>query len=286
MAEFDVLCREIPPGRAASGFREYQQERASFIRTSYGRFCGQFEVGYDVLVRAVDYVNYGVERSSWPQHRLVQNILIVENLKPLYSAFERFEKGFYEDGFILMRVAYEAFFRVIFLSLHPDDPHFSFADKRTGGKQFQQTNLEKEDLGLDWSTYSFLSHMTHAYKFPVLTRIAQIVRDGGIAEPLTLGFAAHDVDVFSIGVNILHLIQLFYFRVTRDLLLHPAKAGATHPVLPQLERCCVLWSKFFASHVNEKLSRVIGDLDDVFAIIVDAEAGNDWRETRRRLRGK
>lgn len=166
--DLDAFCAENLPSEVATRLRQLEDEHRDRMLPKYGRFMSQFEATYDVLARVVEHVNYGAERSKWPGHRLVQFVIVVENLKPIYSAYDRLVKGYYEDCMVLMRVAYEAFLRVVFVSLHPDDPLWSFGDPVKGATQFKLTNFVKQELRLSWNEYSVLSSIAHSNKFSVL----------------------------------------------------------------------------------------------------------------------
>ena len=121
------------------------------------------EVGYTALAEAVDLVNF-VPKDSWPEHRSVQYLLVAENVKSFRSAQNRLMRGYYQDCGAITRSLYEAFVRVLFVSLHPEDWSSIFAyPTPPGQRRFNLTALLRDELGLDWDPiYRLLSEASHS----------------------------------------------------------------------------------------------------------------------------
>ena len=262
--EFDAFCKKNPCGDLITWIREREQEHFALVMKKRGRFVEQFEASYGTLVGITGHVNFAADLATWPGHRLVQFVLTVENLKPIYSAFDRLVRGYYEDSFALMRIAYEAFFRIVHISLHTDDTYWSFGPKQKGVKQFQLTSFIEHELGLQWTEYKVLSAMTHSYEFTVLRQVVEIGKEGQ-KQPLSLGFA-YDETLLSIGVNILRLLLLLYLKTVVTVLLRPSKPGVSdHGLVSKATKCIDLYQRDFMSHPDEYWRVVVGDLDGVFA---------------------
>lgn len=113
LKRMDELC-SVEQSKVILDICNYEKTHADKVRTDYGRFMSQFELYYDLLVNIIMGVNY-IDKTDWPEYRGAQFILIVHNLKSLYSAFERLISGFYEDSLIILRPSYEAFFKLIYI---------------------------------------------------------------------------------------------------------------------------------------------------------------------------
>jgi len=98
---FDDLCFKIS-SKICIDIYSYQDKHAQKILHDYGRFVSQFELYYETLIDLIRGVNY-IEKKDWPQHGGSQFLLVVHNLKSLFSAFDRLLNGYYEDCFILCR---------------------------------------------------------------------------------------------------------------------------------------------------------------------------------------
>ncbi len=274
--EFDAFCQENPGRDVTDWIREREEEHLALVLDKRGRFVNQFECTYKVLVDIAGYVNFGADRKEWPGHRLVQFVFTVENIKPIYSAFDRLVRGYYEDAFALMRIAYEAFFRIVHVSLYPDDTYWSFGPKGKGVRQFQLTNLVRDQLRLGWTEYAVLSSMAHCYEITVLRQVVEIGKEGQ-KEPLGFGFA-YDETVLSVGINVLRFVLLLYLRVVSNILLKPPKPGvADQGLASKAATCSELYRKDLLSHPDEYWRLVGQDLDYVLEVVERAENSQDWK---------
>lgn len=283
-AEFDDLCNDILPSKITETMDKWADEHLSKFRLELGRFCSQFEAEYDVLVRAIHHVNYGTDKSAWPAYRLPQFVIAVENLKPLYSSYCMLAKGYYEDSMILTRVAYEAIMRIVYISLHPDDTCWGFADKHIkGARRFNLTSLIKDDLLLDWSEYRTLSSMVHCYAPSVLNKIAEIGKNGQ-KEPLTLGFDYSQI-YSEVAINTIKFVLLIFMRMVACILFNPPKPDAfdTH-LHAQVMRCIDLEQRCLISHPSAHWAAIVNDLDYLFRVVTAADEKKDWRAMRQTLK--
>ena len=121
----DDWVRRNSPSSTARDLVQFEREHLELFGERYGRLHVQFDVAFDQLVAVVEQVNF-VEKSSWPQHRALQYILLSHNLKAFISAMDRLSKGYYEDSAVLSRTLYETFLRAIFISCHSANPWGAF----------------------------------------------------------------------------------------------------------------------------------------------------------------
>jgi hypothetical protein len=145
---------------------EIQREHLAYVLQEYGRLVGLFELCFALLVEIIDGLNYA-DKSHWPKHRGVQLILFLHNLKTLESAHDRLVKGCYGDALVLVRVPYEAFLRMLFMSLFPRDVYAALATPKRGQQTFNATNLVRDILRLPWTDHALLSTFTHSHRFPL-----------------------------------------------------------------------------------------------------------------------
>lgn len=179
----------------------YQRDHLRHATEYAGRTVALFELCFDLLVEIVDGLNYA-DKSRWPKHRGTQLILFLHNLKTLESAQERLVKGCYGDAFVLLRAPYEAFLRMVFMSLFPGNA-LSALHKVPDRPEFNATNLMR-DLRLPWSDYTLLSVFTHAHRFTALSHVIDIVARGR-RDPVALEYH-FDEGQFTIGANLLSVV--------------------------------------------------------------------------------
>jgi hypothetical protein len=157
----DSLCEENASSVLAD-IQRFQRQHVAHVGREYGRFISQVELAFSLLVEIVDGINY-VDKSGWPQHRSLQFILMVHNLKSIESALDRLVKGSYEDAISLVRGPYEALLRIVFISCFPADPYAGLGKAPKGTRQFNATNFVEQDLGLDCpgEPYNLLWQVPH-----------------------------------------------------------------------------------------------------------------------------
>lgn len=279
--ELDELCSQVAASDLILKIYEQEKEHSQYIIEKYQRFMHQFEAYFDLLVRAIHHINF-VNKSDWPTYKLAQLLLIVHNLKPMFSSYDRLMKGYYEDCNILLRTPYEAFFRVLFISLNPDDLNYSFAPRKKDLKQFNLTSFVQHDLKLDWHHYSVMSWMVHANKWNALSELKRIEKEGQ-KEAITLAFK-FDEDMFSMGINLMGFLLLVYLRAVVVLFLAYGRQDADVEMTEKCRRYISLYQKAFASHVNPHLQSLAKDIEDIFQMLEEVEAGHEWKDVWNRLR--
>ena len=83
--ELDKICTKICPSKVVLDMNKYSQKHLNYILNTFNRFVQQFEVSYQFLIEFTRGINY--LQKSWPSHRSSQYILLVNNLKTLFSSF-------------------------------------------------------------------------------------------------------------------------------------------------------------------------------------------------------
>lgn len=110
------------PSQVFLDIHSFEDDHAKLMLKKFGKYIDYFKHSFDLLVNLVHLVNY-LDKQSWPKHRSLQFLLLKNNLKPLYSAFDRMIKGFYGDAIILLRTPYEAFIKMLYMSYYPDNAY-------------------------------------------------------------------------------------------------------------------------------------------------------------------
>src|SRR5262245_3735309 len=93
----DDWVRRQQPRQTALAIAEFERDHLRWFEEEYGRLLVQFEVAFDHLVAVIEQVNY-IDRAAWPEHRVLQYVLLSHNLKPFVSMIDRFSRGYYEDS--------------------------------------------------------------------------------------------------------------------------------------------------------------------------------------------
>lgn len=213
----------------------------------------------------------------WPPHRSIQYALLAHNLKPLRSGMDRLTNGYYEDSLALLRIAYETFIRLVFISVHHDDPWGGLAPKPTPPTpRFNLTGFVRDQLRLGWATsYSVLSAFTHSNAVDVLDSLRRAVARQG--EPERFGPSIEfDTNRIELVLPQLHFALLAYLRFTVDRLVGLQLRPQIPEVTLAIESVEVM-TFVVRSHPKPYWRDVADDLDYVFDLIGAAEAGDDWK---------
>lgn len=192
------------------------------FNTAYGRFVAQTEVHFSLLVEAIERIDY-IEKSSWPGHRSTQFILVTNTLRSFWSAADRLHRGAYQDSMTLLRLAYEVWARLIFMSCHPDH-HLSGLSPSvpTGMPVFKMTNFLRDGLRLDWDKkYELLSLFAHGK----LDTFLEVLEDSRNPSPrrheLAVSFDSSRCDF---AITLFNFVLLLYVTFVHDRLLADAPA--------------------------------------------------------------
>lgn len=217
----DEWVNQHLPSQLLVEARAQENDHATRFLRAYGRGVGQFEVEFTALVKVIDRLNF-VQRQAWPPHRSVQYALIAHNLKPLRSVMDRVANGYYGDAIALLRVAYETFVRLVFVSVHRDDPWGSLMRKPPPPTPpFNLTGFVRDQLRLGWATsYSVLSAFTHSNSVDVLDSLKRAATQTGEPERFgpSIEFEPNRIELI---LPQLHFAMLAYLRFTVDRLVGP-----------------------------------------------------------------
>ena len=272
----DDWVRRNSPSSTARDLVQFEREHLELFGERYGRLHIQFDVAFDQLVAVVEQVNY-VEKSSWPQHRALQYILLSHNLKAFISAMDRLSKGYYEDSAVLSRTLYETFLRAIFISCHRDDPWGAFpVPSPKGTPKFNATNFARDVLRLDWHPiYSTMSAVAHS-NFPrVGSSLHRIENRIGDPEVFGLSFE-DDPKTLEFAAAFLPFLLAAYSRLVVERFV--GDATVRNPDQLEKARESIEWMSFMLS-TNEKAiwQRAAVDLDYLFDLLDVADSGGNWR---------
>lgn len=280
--KFDDLC-DTEPSQVVLDINRCEQAHSRKVLKEYGRFVAQFDLFYDLIVKITGGVNY-IEKSNWPKHRSVQFMLIVYNLKSIYSSFDRLVKGSYEDSIVLDRPAYEAFIKVIYITCYPDDPLSVVSGRKSSsGRKFNLTNFVKDELKLDWSDYHLFSIISHAKAYSVLKEAIKISREGQ-KEPIALELK-FDEELFELGVNYIIFLLLVYLKIIVCLFTTSYNHILKEEMVEKAKELIVLREKIMSLHPKDYWPQVIKDTEDIFKMIEEVEGGKNWKESWKNIRG-
>lgn len=260
-----------------------QREHLAYVLQNYGRVVGLFELCFDLLAEIVDGLNYA-DKSEWPKHRGTQLILFLHNLKTLESAEDRLVKGCYGDAFVLLRVPYEAFLRMVFMSLFPADAMSGLARRpEPGHGAFNATNLITQDLRLAWTDHKLLSVFTHANQFTALSHYIDIAARGN-RDPIALEYH-FDEALFTMGANLLNIVCYMFLGVAVQLF---GRDVTTPPGLVErigkASQVASVMGEMLRTHRRQYLPAVVDDIDDIFRLMKAADDGRCWNLAWARLR--
>lgn len=273
--QIDAWVKQHSPPHAMVHARAQELNHAKQFHAEYGRAAGQFEVEFSSLVGTVDRINF-IRRDTWPPHRSIQYALLAHNLKPLRSVMDRLSKGYYEDALALLRVGYETLIRLVFISLHHEDPWGALTRRPTPPTPpFNATGFVRDQLRLGWATsYSVLSAFTHSNVVSVLDSLKRAeVRQG---EPERFGPSIDfDRNRIELVLPQLHFALLGYLRFAVDRLVGNELRAQVPQSAVAIESVEVM---MFVVRTSPKpyWRAVADDLDYIFELIHAAEGGTDW----------
>jgi hypothetical protein len=261
--QMDTLCSEHGPSKLIPRIEELKNSHKYLVSKEYGRFIDQFGVFFDVTNEIILGANY-IPKESWPKHRSLQYVLINRNIKFIYSAFDQLIGGFWENSFVLGRPAYEAFLRVLFISLHPEDSDSAMLEQK-GKRKFTVVNFIKDELKMDWHDYEFYSILTHSNKYMVLRDYVKISKEGQ-TEPIVIKHKFEKLE-FEMALNFLIFLCVVYLKMVTQLLATSTNDSLPKDLVEKAEKLANLWQNSMKTHVKDYWPRVAVDIDNIFLII-------------------
>jgi hypothetical protein len=217
----EMLKNSEFPSKIVLGVKSYEESHTKLIIEKFSRYIGCFEHGFDLLVNLVLVVNY-LDKKLWRlPHKTIQILLLKNSLYPLYSAFDRLLKGFYTDSTILLRVTYESFIRMLYISYYPDNPYISVIHKsQKGQRKFNLTDFLKNTLKVDWNfIYDISSSFSHSYKYQTLTEAIDIHQYG--QKGLICFKLEYDEEKASLSMNFSMFLIWCLVKFSRLLFINP-----------------------------------------------------------------
>ena len=276
----DALCQKklrlmIPE------IRRHEAGHFLIVSQEYGRFEAQFELFYDLITEILLGVNY-IDNSSWPKHRVIQFLLVNNNLKTLYSAFDRSIKGFWEDGLNLLRTAYEVLVRITWVSCYPPRAGAGILKHDDGGRNFDLTGFIKNDLKLDWNDYKFLSMLTHGNQPAVLQDWIDI-HTKSKREPISaeLGFKKKELEM---TINYILFVSYAYLKMTLQLFVTSCNEVLKNETVVDAKELLDIWGETLLLHPGGCLPVYVKDLDDILRMMEGADGGHEWKELWSKIR--
>lgn len=278
----DQLCNELLPSDVVEDIKNAELVFLAKTERDYGRFMDQFKISYDLIVKLSRYLNY-VER-GWPKHRSAQFLLLIHNLKSLYSAFDRLTKGFYEDSFILIRPPYESILKIVFITCYPGRPYFPIVGKDENKTTFNFTSFMNDQLKLKWSEYDIYSWASHANKYSVMTD-AKALYLGEKKDDISLKFKYNE-KLLQVGINSIQFVSWFYLKLILKLFVTKDYNSHAKDLRAKAERLCFLRESALLLSPSKSIPKAVKDSNNLFEMIDRVERGENWKDAWKEIRGR
>lgn len=283
----DALVNDNDPVQI-NAIREYEAAHRNYVASSYGRFMGQFEMFFNAMTDYSHNINY-LDKKQWPINRGFQFVISTSSLKQLYTSYDLLCAGSYEDSITVLRSAYEAFLRIIFISLHPECPYNAYELPGQIGAKFNATGLVRDELKLDWNTYNILSVFAHSNKYKVINDMIEI----GLhkrAMLITLSYQQDD-DMISVITNLINFLCTVYLDAydqlfTVDISMHDQR-DVIQSHIDKLHEYALIEHEALRTHnANEYWRQVAVDTENIFRLMksMDSDPSLDWKDVWRQIR--
>lgn len=213
-----MLNQSTQPSEVVKDILEYENRHIEKVNSSFNKFYFYFEHAFELIVNVVHKFNY-ISKEDYPKHRIIQFLLLKNNISPLFSAFERLKRGFYYDSLILLRACYEAIIKIYFSSYNPKDADVVLLYKTPKGRrQFNLTNFVRDHLKVDWEfIYRLLSGFSHSNNASTLSELVDLAKNG---QNDVLDFKLeYDEDLLSITFNVTNFILWNYLNILLELFV-------------------------------------------------------------------
>lgn len=261
---------------------EFGMKHEIYLKKNFGRFCGQFETYHSVITTLLHNLNYG-ERGHLDGRKALQFQLLVNAQKTLYSAYTLFKRGMYDDCAAVLRIVYESFLRVLFISLNPQYPYNAIIRNPSEGPKFEATGLVRDQLKLDWTHYDILSNFTHGNSYRIFLDI-DANADIDNPQPITVRYRI-DENMISICTNYFYFFSLIHLWLINDHL-KPSKAFLLKNeelanMYDVADKAKYLTYEVLSKHPENDLWPLIAvDLRKIFELIsaIDNDSGINWKE--------
>lgn len=265
---------------AFTDIQDYQTKHRLYMGKDYRRFMNQFEMFFCSMVEYSHNINY-LDKKAWPINRGFQFVISTRALKQFYSAYTLLIDGAYEDSITILRSVYESFLRIIFVSCHPECPYNAYYSKEQTGAKFNATGLVRDELKLDWTTYSITSAFAHSNMYNVMGDMIELGID---KKPKVIALTYEkDDDMISMITNFIMFLVAAYLDAyeqlfTVDITKHKQKKELQQHI-DKLHSYAQINHEALRSHnANENWRKTAVDLEDIFELIkaMDANPKLNW----------
>lgn len=268
--------------------QEYQAKHLAFMRKNYGRFMDQFEMFFCAMTGYSHNINY-LDKKGWPINRGFQFVIATSSLKQFHSAYLLLCYGAYEDAITIFRSIYESFLRIVFVSCHPECPYNAYGAAGQTGAKFNATNLVKDELKLDWTTYHITSAFAHSNMYKVMGDMIELSTG---KEPKLIALTYElDEDMISMITNFANFLQTIYLDMydqlfTVDISNHKGK-DAIQPHIDQLHEYALICHEALRSHnANKYWRQTAVDIEHILELMksMDSDPAQKWQDVWKSIR--
>jgi hypothetical protein len=282
IARLDTLTKASNTSQIVN-IQKYQTQHTAYMTKSYGRFMDQFETFFCAMTSYSHNINY-LDKTAWPINRGFQFVIMTSALKQFYSAYALLNVGAYEDSITILRSIYESFLRMVFVSCHPECPYNAYGATGQTGTKFNATGFVKDELKLDWTTYSTSSSFAHSNMYKVM---GDMIEMGVDKKPKLIALTYEvDDDMISLITNFMNFLLTVYLDAydqlfTVDISKHEEKE-TLQPHIDKLHEYALICHEALRSHnANEYWRKTAVDIENIFELIkaMDSDATLNWKST-------
>lgn len=194
--------------------------RTRFVKDLH-RYIQYFEIGFDTLVEAMDYIN-SETKDKRPEYRWIQWLMIKNNLKSFMSAFNLLSSGFYVDSMTILRSLWESIVRVFFITYYPESKDHTLIHRpaNKGERKFNITDFTTNDLKVNWH-YGLFSTKAHSNGYETIKDTIKIAQEWQ-KEKINIQMK-RDMDDISLSINWLLFIMRNYLFFIKEFLINDHK---------------------------------------------------------------
>ncbi len=239
---------------------DYSRKHRIMMAQTYWPFMQHFHRLFTILVDAIDAANY-IKKDGWTYHNLAQWTLLSKNVRFIDSAYQKLLDGYYEESFVLGRVAFEAFCRIVWLHRYPNkDVGVIFRSTKDKGERFNITNFLTQDLEVDWLSYPLFSMFVHGNQ-PDILKIIDQVAHGTTPKILVYSGKQDKKMIEGLAPTLSFLLYVFYECFNHYVLT----LDKTHGVeIKGLQRIMTLQKTLLKKNPKAYWQKVATDIERIF----------------------
>jgi len=286
--ELDALCSKYST-EASDNILKFEQDHYMAMtkwlgKESYGRFKSQFRLFFQLANEIVLGLNY-IDKKSWPPHRTIQFLFIVNNLRSLHNATFNLLRGHWEDSMTIMRTNLEAMMRIIWISCYPDRLDAGVIKQKDGEREFDYTGFVKRDLELDWDDYKMMSMKAHGNQISVVQDTAELNK-GTYKYPIMVRFKRDKV-WFEVCLNYVIFIEVLYLEFLTEVLVTETNAKhLSENLLRDAKKYVELKKLSMKTHEKDYWPKVADEIGDLIALVKACDAGEEFKAAWSKIRYK